>query len=86
MNGKEYAVIKFSDTGIGIPEESQNLIFDEFRQVSEGLSRKYEGSGLGLTITKKYIILLQGTISLNSKPGVGSEFIVKIPLNYSAGD
>jgi len=83
-NGNDYAVIKVSDTGIGIPEDSQNLIFEEFRQASEGLSRRYEGSGLGLTITKKYVQLLQGTISVKSKPGVGSEFSVKIPINYSS--
>ena len=82
-NGTSYAVIKVADTGIGIPEESQNLIFEEFRQASEGLSRKFEGSGLGLTITKKYITLLNGTIDVKSKPGVGSEFSVKVPLNFS---
>lgn len=82
-NGTSYAVIKVTDTGIGIPEESQNLIFEEFRQASEGLSRKFEGSGLGLTITKKYITLLNGTIDVKSKPGVGSEFSVKVPLNFS---
>ncbi len=83
-NGNDYALIKVSDTGIGIPEESQKLIFEDFRQASEGLSRKYEGSGLGLTITKKYIKLLQGTINVKSKAGVGSEFSVKIPVNYSS--
>ena len=82
-NGNEYAVIKVIDTGIGIPEESQHLIFEEFRQASEGLSRKFEGSGLGLTITKKYISLLKGTIELKSKPGVGSEFSVRIPTNLN---
>lgn len=51
-NGNEYAFIKVVDTEIGITEESQHLIFDEFRQAGEGLSRKFEGSGLGLTITK----------------------------------
>ena len=82
-NSNDFAVIKVSDTGIGIPEESQHLIFEEFRQGSEGLSRKFEGTGLGLTITKKYITLLKGTITLKSKPGVGSEFLVKIPIDYS---
>lgn len=82
-NGNNYAVIKVTDTGIGIPEESQRLIFEEFRQASEGMSRKYEGSGLGLTITKKYIKLLKGTIDLKSKPGIGSEFSVKIPININ---
>lgn len=77
-------MIKVTDTGIGIPEESQRLIFEKFRQASEGLSRKYEGSDLGLTITKKYITLLHGTLNVKSKPGVGSEFSVKIPVDYSS--
>ncbi len=83
-NAKEYAVIKVADTGIGIPKESQALIFDEFRQASEGLNRQYEGTGLGLTITKKYISFLQGTIHVKSEPGVGSEFFVKIPTDYNS--
>ena len=82
-NRNEFVIIKVTDTGIGIPEDSQDLIFEEFRQASEGLSRKYEGSGLGLTITKKYITLLQGTINVKSKPGAGSEFSVKIPMDYT---
>ena len=83
-NAAEYAVIKVTDTGIGIPKESQVLIFDEFRQASEGLNRQYEGAGLGLTITKKYIKLLQGTINVKSEPGAGSEFSVKIPINHNS--
>ena len=83
-NRNEFVIIKVTDTGIGIPEDSQDLIFEEFRQASEGLSRKYEGSGLGLTITKKYITLLQGTINVKSKPGAGSEFSVKIPMDYTS--
>ena len=82
-NAKEYAVIKVADTGIGIPKERQALIFDEFRQASEGLNRQYEGTGLGLTITKKYIKLLHGTIYVKSEPGVGSEFFVNIPINHN---
>lgn len=82
-DGTSYAVIKVADTGIGIPEESLKLIFEEFRQASEGSSRKFEGSGLGLTITKKYVTLLNGTIDVKSKPGVGSEFSVKIPINFN---
>ena len=76
-------VVKITDTGIGIPKESQNVIFDEFRQVSEGFDRKYEGTGLGLTITKKFIDMLHGTIQLKSEPNLGSEFTVRIPMNCS---
>lgn len=68
--------ISVKDTGIGISEENQKVIFEEFRQASEGFGRYYEGTGLGLTITKKFITLLNGEIRLNSKPGTGSVFTV----------
>lgn len=76
------AVIAVSDTGIGIPKDKQNLIFDEFRQVSEGYSRSFEGTGLGLTLTKKAIEILNGTISVYSEPGIGSNFKLKIPVKH----
>ncbi len=74
-----WVVINVIDTGIGIPIEYQHVIFHEFRQVSEGMGRKYEGTGLGLTITKKSIELMNGTISVTSEPGKGSVFSVKFP-------
>jgi len=67
------------DTGIGISPEYHKLIFEPFRQVSEGYSRHFEGSGLGLTIAKKIVDLLQGEISLKSTLGEGSEFTVLLP-------
>jgi CheY-like chemotaxis protein/two-component sensor histidine kinase len=73
-------VIAIKDTGIGIPKESLGLIFEEFRQVSEGISRGFQGTGLGLTICKKYIELLGGQISVKSTPGQGSEFTFQVPL------
>lgn len=73
------------DTGIGIPEEAKKIIFDEFRQASEGLGRSYEGSGLGLAITSKFVKLLNGEINVFSKVGAGSEFVIKIPAGNSAG-
>lgn len=76
---KFYAEIKVKDTGIGIPEERINQIFEPFRQASEGLARTYEGLGLGLTIAKKFIELLGGEISVSSKEGKGSEFTIILP-------
>lgn len=73
--------ISVIDTGIGIPDNKQELIWEEFRQVSEGIGRSFEGTGLGLTITKKYTNLLNGQISMTSKYGVGSTFVVKFPLS-----
>lgn len=74
-------LISCRDTGIGIPEDMHSAIFDEFRQASEGYNRRYEGTGLGLTITKRFVEKMNGTIELKSKPGEGSEFIVKFPLH-----
>jgi len=73
------AVIQVCDTGIGISNEKQKIIWTEFRQASEGVGRSFEGNGLGLTITKNFIEKLGGTISVESQPGIGSTFTIKIP-------
>jgi PAS domain S-box-containing protein len=78
-DAKEFIEIKVKDTGIGIKEENINLIFDEFRQESEGINRYYEGVGLGLSVTKKYIELLGGNISVESKLGEGTVFTLRLP-------
>jgi CheY-like chemotaxis protein len=75
-SGKNYAMIRVSDTGIGIAKEDQETIFDEFRQVSEGYNRNFEGAGLGLTIAKKFAEKMGGSISLESEVGKGSTFTV----------
>ena len=67
------------DSGIGIAEENISTVFEEFRQAEEGMNRKYEGTGLGLTICKKYVELFGGEIEVQSKLGVGSTFRVEIP-------
>jgi signal transduction histidine kinase len=77
---KSMVWIKVSDTGIGIPENRLDHIFDRFTQVSEGQNREYEGAGLGLTICKKYIEVLQGKISVASELGKGSQFLINLPL------
>jgi CheY-like chemotaxis protein len=77
---KHFAKISVSDTGIGIPKRQIGLIFQEFRQVSEGTNRSYEGAGLGLTTAKKMIELMDGSISVESKEGEGSTFTILLPL------
>lgn len=68
-----------SDTGIGIPQEHHTRIFDRFYQVQNTVSRLYEGTGLGLTISKAYVELLGGKIWLSSEPGKGTSFFFTIP-------
>ncbi len=81
FKGNIYSVISIKDTGIGIASKDIKFIFDEYRQVSEGLARKFEGTGLGLTISKKYVELMNGTIEVESKINKGSKFILKFPLD-----
>ncbi|MBK7630597.1 MAG: PAS domain S-box protein [Ignavibacteriales bacterium] len=78
---KDFASITVMDTGIGIKKENLKNIFEEFRQVSEGLSRQFDGTGLGLTITKRFIELMSGKIIVNSQLGKGSTFEVLFPLH-----
>lgn len=74
------AVIKITDTGIGISDDQKAIVWEEFRQGSEGLSRTYEGTGLGLTIAKKYTEIMDGIISLESEKGVGTTFTITFEL------
>lgn len=71
------------DTGIGIPEDKQSLIFEQFSQSSVDTTRKYGGTGLGLTITKKLLNLMNTEIHLTSTPGKGSTFYFSLPLKPS---
>jgi signal transduction histidine kinase len=68
------------DSGIGIPGDAQNLIFEEFRQLDGTTTRQYGGSGLGLTLARRFARLLGGDISLESHEGEGTTFIVDLPL------
>lgn len=74
-------VIAVIDTGVGISEEKQNLIWEEFRQASEGYNRSFEGTGLGLTIARKYTDIMHGTVSAKSTLGKGTTFEVSFPIS-----
>lgn len=77
---QKFICIFVEDTGIGISKEKQDIIWEPFRQLSEGKARSFEGTGLGLTLVKKYVELLNGFIELESEPGKGSKFSIYFPF------
>jgi len=80
LNASCEAQIAIVDTGIGIKAADIPLIWQEFRQIDTSINRKYEGTGLGLTLTRRLLALMQGRIWLESTPGVGSTFYLSLPL------
>ena len=78
-NNRKWATMGITDTGTGIPEDKLNIIFDEFRQASEGTTRSHDGNGLGLAIAKKIIEQMNGYITVESRQGKGSKFTIYLP-------
>jgi signal transduction histidine kinase len=68
------------DTGIGIAPEDHAAVFEEFKQVGRDYTKKAEGTGLGLTLTKRFVELHGGSIRLESAPGKGSTFTISLPV------
>ena len=79
-----YVMVEIEDTGIGIAKEHQTLIFEEFRQADESLSRRYGGTGLGLPISKRLVELHGGELRVSSMIGHGSTFYFTLPIATEA--
>jgi len=87
VNNTLTLIIEVSDTGIGIPEDQQKIIFEPFRQQEGQDNRKYGGTGLGLAITKRLVEIMDGTISLESIVNEGSTFSVRFTqINFTQGN
>jgi PAS domain S-box-containing protein len=88
--GTDWATLVFAviDTGIGIPEENREAVFESFTQIDSSLTKKYAGTGLGLAICKKIAGLLGGEITFESREGQGSTFRFQVPLrvDWSRGE
>jgi signal transduction histidine kinase len=88
--GSEAVTFSVTDTGIGIANEYHAAIFQDFVQVDSPLQRRWRGTGLGLSLSKKIAELLGGSVGMSSEPGVGSTFFVTIPIRFeeqpAAGD
>ena len=80
----EMVEIAVNDTGIGIAPEDQAAVFEQFKQVGTDYTRKAEGTGLGLALTRKLVELHGGAMRLESEPGKGSTFAFTLPLNAAA--
>ncbi|APZ07319.1 MULTISPECIES: two-component system sensor histidine kinase RcsC [Kosakonia] len=79
----EYLSIRVRDTGVGIPGKEVVRLFDPFFQVGTGVQRNFQGTGLGLAICEKLVNMMDGDIAVDTEPGMGSQFTIRIPL-YSA--
>jgi len=82
-DGKNYVKIGVKDTGIGIPREDIERIFERFYVVDKSRSRKLGGTGLGLSIVKHIVLLHNGKIEVESTPGKGTKFTILLPINVS---
>ena len=75
-----------TDTGIGIPEDKLDLVFEEFAQVDDSTTRDFGGTGLGLALTRQICRMMGGEISLESEFGVGSTFTITLPASVSESE
>jgi signal transduction histidine kinase len=78
-NGRDWVTLAVSDTGIGMTAEQMGKLFQEFSQASSTTASKYGGTGLGLAISRRFCQMMGGDITVESKPGRGSTFTIRLP-------
>src|SRR6202011_5399818 len=84
LEGETDVVFSVSDTGIGIAPENLDLIFQDFAQVDSPIQRRVKGTGLGLPLSTKLAVLVNGEVQVRSQLGAGSAFALRMPLRYRA--
>jgi signal transduction histidine kinase len=82
--GDDRVTFSVADTGIGIAKEHHSAVFNDFVQIDSPLQRKWRGTGLGLSLSKRIAELLGGSVAMTSEPGVGSTFSVTIPIRFDS--
>ncbi|MGN0678330.1 MAG: hybrid sensor histidine kinase/response regulator, partial [Oscillospiraceae bacterium] len=87
-NGDEQIIVRYSisDTGVGMSKEFIGKIFEEFTQENSSARTQYKGTGLGMAITKRYVDLMGGTISVESEKDIGTTFVVEIPVELTQAE
>jgi signal transduction histidine kinase len=83
-DGRDYVTVAVADTGIGMTPEQMSKLFQEFSQADASTTRKYGGTGLGLAISKRFCQMMGGDITVQSEPGRGSTFTIRLPRNVDA--
>lgn len=84
VNKRDFTLrLNVTDTGIGIPADQMHSVFESFRQLESGLSRRYSGLGLGLSLAQKITALMNGALTFTSRVGEGSTFVVDVPLHVA---